>query len=305
VDDLETHRDGLQPRSGRGPATLQTCLSHAYDVLDKAGIEGYDVEARLLCEWAIGCTKLDFMVRPNELVSDEQVTIIQNALQKRLAGMPVHRIMGYREFYGLKLYLSPQTLEPRPDTETLVDQVIDLIKKKNQAESPLRILDLGTGTGAIALALLSKFPKAHVFAVDVSDQAIETARENAEENDLSARFTALQSDWFENVTGQFDIIVSNPPYIRTEIIGELEIEVREHDPFVALDGGPDGLGPYRIIASNVARYLHSDGLVCLEVGYDQASDIKELFSLFGFGMVELRKDLGNRDRALAFTMQIP
>lgn len=290
-------------RSSNASATLGTCFRATLSTLDKAGIDGYDVEARLLCEWAIGRAKIDFMTRPNDPVASEQVAILEQVLEKRLAGMPVHRIMGYREFYGMRLELSSETLEPRPDTETLVDQVIDIIKESGKLQAPLRILDLGTGTGAIALALLSKVPNAEAIAVDISRQAIETASKNAEFLGLSSRFKAVQSDWFGNIEGKFDIIVSNPPYIRTQIIAELAVEVREHDPLVALDGGPDGLAPYRIIASKGEAHLSKSGVVCVEIGYDQAVDIKAIFSGNGFELKMLRQDLGGRDRAMAFTLK--
>lgn len=283
-------------------ATLGTCLKTTLSILDEAEIDGYDVEARLLCEWATGHTKLDFMTRPDELVTSEQAKILESALQKRLAGMPVHRIMGFREFYGLRLELSSETLEPRPDTETLVDQVIEIMRQNNRTASSLRILDLGTGTGAVALALLSKLPNAVATATDISRQAIETTSKNAANHGLTSRLNVLQSDWFENVVGKFDIVVSNPPYIRTEIIEELAVEVRDHDPLIALDGGPDGLRPYRVIASNVASHLAVGAIVCVEIGYDQAVDIIAIFEDEGFHLLALCKDIGGRDRSLAFAL---
>jgi release factor glutamine methyltransferase len=300
VADHRPVKDASQPRSGHGPATLRTCLSHAESVLDQAEIDGYDVEARLICEWVTGHTKLDFITRPDEPVLPEMVQAIDTALERRLSGMPVHRIMGFREFYGLRLNLSEATLEPRPDTETLIDQVIDIVEKNRNREAPLRILDLGTGTGAIALALLSTLPNAQAVGVDIAAQAIETAQQNAASNDVSARFIGLQSDWFDKVSGQFDIIVSNPPYIRTDVIGDLDVEVRSHDPLIALDGGPDGLAPYREIAGKSAQYLALDGIVCVEIGYDQAIDVQAIFLENHFKLIELRKDLGGRDRALVF-----
>lgn len=302
--DLTPRADGVETLFSLAPASLRTCLARLTDVLDKAEIDGYDVEARLLCQWATGRAQVDFMTNPDELLSSEAIALLTNAVASRLSGMPVHRIMGFRDFYGLRLNLSSETLEPRPDTETLVDQVLDMIEKYNAPESPLRILDLGTGTGAIALALLSKLPNAQALGVDVSAQAIETAAQNAKTNALSERFDTLQSDWFENVSGKYDVIVSNPPYIRSSVIGTLDKEVREHDPLIALDGGVDGLNPYREIARNAHRYLAQNGFVGVEIGYDQASDIKTIFSDFGFDLVELRQDLGQRDRAMTFVLKV-
>jgi release factor glutamine methyltransferase len=304
VVDLTPRADGVEMLFSPAPASLRTCLARVTDVLDKAEIDGYDVEARLLCEWATGRDRVEFVTNPDALVSSPTIVSLQNALALRLTGMPVHRIIGHRDFYGLRLKLSSETLEPRPDTETLVDQVLDIIKKNSTTESPLRILDLGTGTGAIALALLSKLPNAHALAVDISAQAIETAQQNAEDNALSQRFDTLQSNWFENVSGSFDVIVSNPPYIRSPIIDDLDKEVRDHDPLIALDGGADGLYPYREIARNAHRFLAQNGFVGVEIGYDQASDIKDIFSSSGFDLMELRKDLGRRDRAMAFALKV-
>ncbi|MGL4487966.1 MAG: peptide chain release factor N(5)-glutamine methyltransferase [Rhizobiaceae bacterium] len=294
--------DKVATGSSQGAATLKTVLSHAEDVLDKAGIDGYDVEARLLGEWVTGRPKVDFLVRPDEVVSAETVNSLNIALEKRLSGMPVHRVMGFREFYGLHFNLSEATLEPRPDTETLVDQALEIIAKYGKSESPLRILDLGTGTGAIAVALISKLPNAHAVGVDVAMQALETAQQNAEFNGLSDRFDILQGHWFDAVSGRFDLIVSNPPYIRSGIIGQLDAQVRNHDPLIALDGGPDGLTPYREIAAKSGGFLAPGGLVSVEIGYDQAIDVKAIFLENGFEFIELRKDLGGRDRALAFTL---
>ncbi len=300
--DSRQGRDKSGTGPGRVPATLATCLRHAENVLDEAEIEGYDVEARLLCEWVTGRSRLDFVTAPDALVPVEIIQALDSALEKRLAGMPVHRIMGFREFCGLRLKLSEETLEPRPDTETLVDQAIDIIKQNDNLDSPLKILDLGTGTGAIALALLSRLPNATATATDISHQALETATQNARDNGLSAHFATVLSNWFEKISGKFDVIVSNPPYIRTEIIEQLDTEVRDHDPLIALDGGPDGLAPYREIAAKAYQYLAKDAIVCVEIGFDQAVDIKEIFVKNGYRLLELRKDLGGHDRALAFTI---
>lgn len=302
--DFRQSSAGVQPLFSLAPATLRTCLARVAGVLDKAEIDGYDVEARLLCEWATGRDRIYFMTNPDELLTSEASVALQNALALRLKGMPIHRIMGNRDFYGLRLKLSSETLEPRPDTETLVDQVLDIVANNKKTESSLHILDLGTGTGAIALALLSKLPKAQAVGVDISAQALETADQNSEAHRLSERFNTLQSDWFENVSGKYDVIVSNPPYIRSSVIGTLDKEVREHDPLIALDGGVDGLKPYREIARNAHRYLAQNGFVGVEIGYDQASDINTIFSNFGFDLIDLRQDLGRRDRAMAFTLKV-
>src|SRR5690606_12131695 len=152
---------------------------------------------------------------------------------RRAAGEPVHRILGFREFYGLKLFLSPATLEPRPDTETLVDAVLPFLRRMAAREGACRVLDLGTGTGALALALLAEVPQATAVGADISVDALATAERNALENGLSSRFQAIRSDWFEKISGTFHAIVANPPYIPSYELETLQSEVRDHDPAMA------------------------------------------------------------------------
>lgn len=281
-----------------GSRTLADALRFANDTLEKTDIDGYDVEARLLTEWACGVERIDFVGRPNILISNDKFEILEDALARRTAGKPVHRIMGYRDFYGLRLDLGPETLEPRPDSEVLVDFALELLKKS----PPKTMLDLGTGTGALALALLSVFPQATVIATDIADGAIEVATRNAKNCRLLERFSVLKSDWFGAIGGKFDLIVSNPPYIRSSVIPDLDIEVRNHDPILALDGGPDGLQPYRIIAENAMAHLNSHGIILVEIGFDQAEDVTNIFKSKGFTLVGLKLDLGGRDRILAFSI---
>jgi release factor glutamine methyltransferase len=281
-----------------GSRTLADVLRFATDTLEKTDIDGYDVEARLLTEWAFGVSRIDFVSQPNILISNDKFELLEMILARRIQGEPVHRIMGYRDFYGLRLHLGPETLEPRPDTEVLIDLALEMLENS----PPKTILDLGTGTGALALALLSVFPQATVIATDIASGALEVAKKNAETCGYLGRFSVLKSDWFENVTGKFDLIVSNPPYIRTSLIPDLDIEVKNHDPLLALDGGPDGLQPYRIIAENTKAHLNECGFVLVEIGYDQAVDVTNIFKLHGFLPAALKQDLGGRDRILAFSL---
>lgn len=281
-----------------GSRTLADVLRFATDILEKTDIDGYDVEARLLTEFACGVERIDIVSQPNMLISNDKFEILEDALAQRIAGMPVHRIMGYRDFYGLRLALGPETLEPRPDSEVLVDLALELLEKT----PPKTMLDLGTGTGALALALLSIFPQATVIATDIALGALDMATKNAETCGFSERFSALQSDWFEKVIGKFDLIVSNPPYIRSAVIPDLDIEVRNHDPILALDGGPDGLTPYMIITGEAKNHLTNNGLVIVEIGFNQAEDVTNLFKSNGFIKLALKHDLGGRDRVLAFSI---
>lgn len=277
---------------------LGELLRHARQRLAGAGITDAAFDSRLIVEHFSGTTRTDAISSPDRLVG--QVAEIEAALDRRISGEPVHRILGYREFYGMRLNLSAETLEPRPDTETLVDAVLPFVRETVARAGICRILDLGTGTGAIALALVTQEPKAVAIGVDVSDDALATAAANAAQLGVSARFSAKKSDWFAEIHGLHHLIVSNPPYIASLEIEDLQNEVRNFDPRRALDGGPDGLEPYRTIASGAARHLEKDGLVGLEIGHDQRRDVTEIFEQAGYILFAQHKDLGGNDRVLVF-----
>lgn len=269
--------------------------------LADAGISDAGLDARLIVEHFSATTRTDAVLRPDTPVAAAVVRQVEAALDRRIAGEPVHRILGFREFYGMRLGLSTETLEPRPDTETLVDAVLPFVRDTAAREGVCRILDLGTGTGAIALALLAQEPHAVATGVDVSDDALATAAANAAGLGVAGRFTAKKSDWFAGIDGRYHLIVSNPPYIPSSEIEDLQHEVRNFDPRRALDGGPDGLEPYRAIASGSARHLEEGGCVGLEIGHDQRRDVTELFERAGYELIAQRKDLGGNDRVLVFS----
>lgn len=277
---------------------LGELLRHARQRLAGAGITDAAFDARLLVEHFSGTTRSDAITSPDRLVP--QVAEIEAALDRRISGEPVHRILGYRDFYGMRLSLSTETLEPRPDTETLVDAVLPFVRETAARDGVCRILDLGTGTGAIALALVTQEPKAMAIGVDVSDDALATAAANAAVLGVSSRFTAKKSDWLAEIQGRHHLIVSNPPYISSSEIEDLQNEVRNFDPRRALDGGPDGLEPYRMIASGAGRHLEEGGLVGLEIGHDQRHDVTVIFEQAGYYLSAHYKDLGGNDRVLVF-----
>lgn len=280
--------------------TLGGLLAEAHAALVKAGIEDAKLDARLIVEHFSGTTRTDAIGRPETTIPPDAAIAIRQAIARRAGGEPVHRILGFREFYGLKLFLSPETLEPRPDTETLVDAVLPHLRHLAATTGACRILDLGTGTGAIALALLAEVPEATAIGVDISADALATAERNALENGLAERFTAVRSDWFEKISGSFHVIVANPPYITTEELETLQGEVRNFDPARALDGGADGLDAYRTIAGQAEAYLETPARVAVEIGHAQKEAVTRLFEAAGFCVVEARKDLGGHDRVLVF-----
>jgi len=258
------------------------------------------LEARLLVEHFTGTDRATPISQPELPVTPDAASAVRAAVARRLAGEPVHRILGWREFYGLRLKLSAGTLEPRPDTEVLVDTALPYLTSA-AARGPCRILDLGTGTGAIALALLSQIPTATALAVDLSDDALATARENAAALGFADRFATRRSDWFCAVHGKFHGIVSNPPYISLNEFPTLAREVRDFDPKQALVGGADGLDAYRAIAAGAASHLEDNGTVAVEIGFRQRDDVTALFERAGYRLLEAERDLGGNNRALVFS----
>lgn len=282
------------------PPTVQQIVAQIRQRLDAAGIADPLTDARLLIGEVIGFSLTDFVLNASCVVSADDIARIETMIARRTDGEPVHRILGHREFYGLDLHLSPGTLEPRPDTEVLVDALLPHLRRIAGNTGQARVLDMGTGTGAICLALLGECPDVTGIGSDIAPDALATAEKNAARHGLSARFAAVESNWFDAITGRFDIIVSNPPYIRTDVIRTLDRDVRDFDPMLALDGGADGLAPYRIIAEKAVEFLRDGGIVGVEIGYDQKVDVTGIFAVHGYACLEAVKDYGGNDRALIF-----
>lgn len=281
--------------------TLAALLASARRAMTESGIENAALDARVIVEHFSGTTRADAIARSDMTVDAGAVRSIHEAVARRIAGEPVYRILGFRDFYGMRLLLSTETLEPRPDTEALVDVILPYLRQLAASGQECRILDLGTGSGAIALALLAAIPAARAIGVDVSADALATAARNALENGLSDRFEAVRSDWFEKISGEFQAIVSNPPYISSKELETLQREVLGHDPLKALHGGEDGLDAYRAIAAKAGKHIAPGGVVAVEIGHTQKADVVALFETAGFTLVEARKDLAGRDRALVFS----
>ncbi|OIQ69250.1 release factor glutamine methyltransferase [mine drainage metagenome] len=226
---------------------------------------------------------------------------VEDFARRRLAGEPVARILGHKEFWGLPLQLSAATLVPRPDTETVVELAWQVLCTSAHPHRPLRIIDIGTGSGAILLALLSELPNASGIGTDISAAAVETASANAARLGFAPRTAFVACNYAAAVSGKFDLIVSNPPYIRSTEIADLAIEVRDHDPIAALDGGADGLDAYRAIAAEAARLLEPGGVVVVELGYGQSGDVRRLMAAAGLALQGPPKDdLAGIRRAVAF-----
>lgn len=262
----------------------------------RAGSATPGLDARLLVEGSLATENHD----PDMLLPVEALARLDGFASRRLAGEPVWRILGEREFWGLPFRLSPATLEPRPDSETIVEATLKQLADRRY--EPLSLLDLGTGTGCLLIALLSELPRATGLGVDLSEEAALTAAGNAALNGMAERATFRQGDWTEGLAGRFDVILSNPPYIPSAEIATLSVEVREHDPLLALDGGSDGLKPYRIFARTLPALLAPGGIIVFEIGAGQGTDVVALMREGGLEFLGSRSDLGGHERALIFTV---
>jgi release factor glutamine methyltransferase len=270
--------------------TLREALTLGRDLLKEAAIEEYETDAWLLLEAACGCTRNDLFLRGNEEISPAQEAMYQSFLEKRGKRIPLQHILGVQYFMGLEFKVTPAVLIPRFDTEILVEEVLKYVDTEST------VLDMCTGSGCIAVSIAS-LSKATVTGVDISQEALEIAKCNAEHNQVStAEF--LESDMFQNVTGTFDVIVSNPPYIPSKDVLELMPEVKEHEPMMALDGSEDGLFFYRILAEQAADFLNPEGLLIMEIGYNQAEDVKKLLANNNFIGIRVIKDLAGHDRVV-------
>lgn len=271
-------------------------IRRATKQLSLRGIEAAALDARLLLQAATGITHTDIVAEPDLILPAEVTARFWSFVERRCAFEPISRILGTREFYGRSFRVTPDVLDPRADTETIVEAALALAKGKG----PLRILDLGTGSGAIVVTLLAELPGATAVASDLSAAALEVAKSNAATLGVADRASFVQANWFDGVDGRFDLIVSNPPYIPLGDIVDLAADVRDFDPPRSLDGGPDGLEAYRRIASGAGDYLAPKGHIVLEIGAGQEIKVNELFQALGFALKGRHFDLAGHVRCLAF-----
>jgi release factor glutamine methyltransferase len=276
------------------PDRVKPLLSWAAARLRSAGCDTPELDSRLLLQWAAGLSREDLILEPDRPVADDQAQHFRVAIARREAREPVSRILGEREFHGRPFRVTPDTLDPRPDTETLVEVTLALIPMHGQ------FLELGAGTGAVAITLLAERPDAQGVATDVSAAALAVARDNAGRHGVADRLVLLEGSWFAPVSGLFDVILSNPPYIPSGDIAGLSPDVRGFDPRLALDGGADGLDAYRAIAAGAADHLVPGGHVAVEIGAGQAPEVTAIFTSAGFLPAGQRQDLAGHIRCLAF-----
>jgi release factor glutamine methyltransferase len=277
--------------------TRVEALKQLGEVFRQAGIETAQRDARLLLLDAAKISHADLLSGARQPLGDAAEILASNAA-RRVTREPVARILGEWEFWSMPFTLTADTLVPRPDSETVVAGALLSLKDRRHQSDGLRILDLGTGSGCLLVALLKELPGATGIGTDISEGALEIARFNANRNGVSARAAFVLSDWEKNVEGRFDVIVSNPPYIADKVIEGLEPEVRLHDPVRALSGGKDGLEAYRAIAAALPALLAPGGFATLEIGSDQAEAVPAIFLKAGFDVSEPYADFGARPRAV-------
>ena len=279
------------PYSGLNYRSAKRFMARQFEA---AGLAFADEDALELLLGLTGLDRADYIARGTDFITAEQFDALRHAADRRLAGEPVDRILGWREFYGRRFAIG-NVLSPRGDTEVLLLAGLDAI---SGVEAP-RLLDLGTGSGALAITLLCERPGATAVATDLHETALETAGRNSATLGVADRLTRIQSDWFDSVPDElFDAVLSNPPYITTQAMDALEREVSDHDPHSALHGGTDGLDPYRVIVPGTRAYLRPGGWLGVEIGYDQGEPVEALFRDHGYRDVRRLQDPARLDRVV-------
>jgi len=266
------------------------------DRFRQADVDTPELDARLLAEAAFDFDRLALTLNEQNEAPDAGLAKLADFAGRRLQGEPVARILGHKEFYGLDFVLNDATLVPRPETELLVDLALEALRP---LEAPV-LLDLGTGSGCVAIAILVHAPNARAVATDLSEEAIAAARENAIRHGVLDRISFRAGSWCGPLlpAEQFDVVVSNPPYVESDIVEQLQVEVSEFDPHLALDGGEDGLAAYRAIAAGIPDRLRPGAQVIVEIGSEQGLEVGAIFSAAGFVGIDIRKDLAGLDRVV-------
>jgi release factor glutamine methyltransferase len=302
---MVTHEVGkVLGRKQMRPDTIAARLAGTRQRLNNAGIASARLDARLIVQHATGLSHEQLVANEARGIREGENRLIEELVERRLKHEPVSRLIGEREFYGRSFRISRHVLDPRPETETLVDVALSLSKLGGAKARPGRIADLGTGSGAIIISVLAELPWAAGVASDITREALAVARENSLRHKVANRLELLEGSWFQGFTGEFDLILSNPPYIAEQDLPALPPEVRLFDPKAALNGGSDGLDAYREIAKGSRQYLRIGGHLCLEIGRGQENEVREI--ILGEGLRPSCKasvetpDLGGRVRVLTF-----
>lgn len=294
---------GPDPGRAVSPHTIGSAVRELTRQLTLAGIDGAGGDVRRLMAGALHASGADLLRAPERALTPAEFQRVQACVERRRQREPVSRILGERDFYGRTFSISPATLDPRPDSETLIAAALEIAREEGWLSQPLRILDVGTGSGCLLLTLLCELPQASGLGTDISEAALEVAALNARRFGLEQETAWLQADGLESIVGPFHMLVANPPYVRTADISGLEPEVRQFDPIQALDGGPDGLALYRRLAQGIQRVIPPAGWVVFEVGHDQADAVADLLASENAGMdrsrIRIRHDVAGKRRCVA------
>lgn len=270
---------------------VQELLIASQAKLRECGISDPIRDARLLLADCLELRTQNLNLLNDSYISEIKISKFWRMIKERCKRKPVSKILGYRSFWGRDFEINENVLDPRGDTETLIELILDC-KFEN-------MLELGTGSGAIAITVLAERPEVTCVATDISEYALKTASTNSKRHGVERRLKLLHSNWFEKISGSFDVIVSNPPYISSEEYAQLSAEVVKYDPKISLTLGGDGLEAYREILSRALEKLSKNGHIFLEIGYTQANAVGHLFREAGFQQIKVHKDLGSRDRVIS------
>ena len=281
--------------------TISEALRLTAQIFRLNGIEEAEADARILLAHALQLDRAGLIAESTRRLEEREIDAVRALAARRIEREPVARILGQKEFWSLPFAVTPDVLVPRPETETVVETALDTIVRNGLRLEKLRLLDIGTGSGALLLALLSELPNAQGIGTDISAGALTCARDNAERNGFAARCQFIAGDIASGVVGTFDLVVSNPPYIVHDEIERLAPEVRDYDPALALDGGKDGLDAYRAIATAAPGLLAAGGRLIVELGAGQELPVREMFTKAGLTVPHVRNDLAGIPRALAAT----
>jgi release factor glutamine methyltransferase len=279
-------------------ASVSEALQIIAQTFRAAGIDDADVDARVLAGHALHLDRARLVSQSDRVLEAREVNAISGLAARRLKREPVSRILGRKEFWSLALAITPDVLVPRPETETVVEGALDFVVRNGLRMEKLRILDIGTGSGALLVALLNELPNATGIGTDISRAALEAAQINLAQFGFESRSSLIACDMAAGVEGQFDLVVSNPPYIARGEIASLSPEVRDYDPMMALDGGGDGLTAYRSISADAKRILAQGGRLFVEMGAGQEPAVRELFTKAGLVVGIARNDLAGTPRVL-------
>jgi release factor glutamine methyltransferase len=279
-------------------ATVASARRALAQRLRAAGFETPDLDARLLVGHALGLDHARLLAQAERMLTADETARIAGFANRRLTHEPVARIVGVKEFWGLPLRIDGPVLVPRPDTETVVEAALAAVDARHGRSALLRLADIGVGSGALLLALLSELPNTFGVGTDRDPRALAVARENAARLDLAARARFVACDYGAALAGGFDLVVANPPYIATQDIAALPPEVRSFDPRLALDGGADGLNAYRALAADAKRLLAPRGAIVVEIGIGQGNAVATLFASVGLSVGSVRSDIHGIPRAV-------